>query len=227
VTTEVKPAVKPDRMVREPLSRERVLATALEVADAGGIDALSMRRLAQALGVEAMSLYHYAASKDEILDGMVELILRDIELPAADGAWKPAIRAFAISAPQVLRRHPWACNLWMSGPRVLPTRLVMIDAVLGRLADAGLPGDTTDLAYHALDAHILGFTLWEAGYTVGLQDMPSDFTTVVRELGLERYPHLLEHAAYHLDPPPGPRRSAFAFGPDLILDGLGEPVEPT
>jgi AcrR family transcriptional regulator len=218
VTTETK-ASPPARI---PLTRDRVLEAALELADHDGIEGLSMRRLAQALGVEAMSLYHHVANKDDILGGVVDLILRDIELPAPEGDWKPAIRAFAISAHQVLRRHPWACNLLMSGPRVLPSRLTMIDAVLGRLADAGLSGDTTDLAYHALDAHILGFTLWEAGYTVGLQDMPSDFATVVRELGLDRYPHLLEHAAYHLQPPSGSRRSAFEFGLDLILDGLDQ-----
>jgi hypothetical protein len=97
----------------------------------------------------------------------------------------------------------------------------MIDAMLARLADAGLPGETADLAYHAVDSHILGFTLWEAGYAKGLKDMPADFDTVVRALGLDAYPHLKDHAAFHMAPATGGRKSAFEFGLDLILDGLG------
>ena len=206
---------------RAPLTRDRVLQAAMDLADEGGIEAVTMRRLGQALGVEAMSLYYHAANKDDILAGIVDLVVHEIELPAADGDWKAAIRASAISAHQVLRRHPWACNLLMSGPRVLPARLRHIDALLGRLADAGLPDEVTDLAYHALDSHILGFTLWEAGYTSAFKRLPADFmTTMVRDLSLEEYPHLVEHVAYHLRPPSGDRTAAFEFGLDLILDGL-------
>ena len=206
---------------RAPLTRDRVLQAAMDLADEGGIEAVTMRRLGQSLGVEAMSLYYHAANKDDILAGIVDLVVREIELPAADGDWKAAIRASAISAHQVLRRHPWACNLLMSGPRVLPARLRHIDALLGRFADAGLPGEITDLAYHALDSHILGFTLWEAGYTSAFKRLPADFmNTMVRDLALDAYPHLVEHVAYHLRPPSGDRTSAFEFGLDLILDGL-------
>lgn len=206
---------------RAPLTRDRVLQAAMDLADEGGIEAVTMRRLGQALGVEAMSLYYHAANKDDILAGIVDLVVREIELPAADGDWKAAIRASAISAHQVLRRHPWACNLLMSGPRVLPARLRHIDALLGRLADAGLPDEVTDLAYHALDSHILGFTLWEAGYTSAFKRLPAYFmTTMVRDLSLQGYPHLVEHVAYHLRPPSGDRKGAFEFGLDLILDGL-------
>ena len=215
--TEVKTRAEP----RTPLTRDRVLGVAMRLADEGGIGALTMRRLARALGVEAMSLYHHARNKDDILDGITDLVVQEIELPGPAGDWKAAIRATAISAHQVLRQHPWACDLLMSGPRVLPSRLRMIDAILARLADAGLPGEATDLAYHALDSHILGFTLWEAGYTAGLRDAPSDFDAAVKAFGLEAYPHLMDHAAYHLRPPSGPRKGAFEFGLDLILDGLG------
>jgi AcrR family transcriptional regulator len=197
-----------------------VLEAALRLADEGGIAALTMRRLARALGVEAMSLYHYATSKNDILDGITDLVVREIELPSAAGDWRAALRASAISAHQVLRRHPWACDLLMASPRVLPSRLRMVDALLARLADADMPGDLADLGYHALDSHILGFTLWEAGYTRGLTDVPTDLETVVRELGLDAYPHLRDHAAFHLRPPSGARRNAFEFGLDLILDGL-------
>ncbi len=206
---------------RARLTRDRVLQAAVDLVDEGGLDALTMRRLGQALGVEAMALYYHAANKDDILAGIVDLVVREIELPATGGDWKAAIRASAISAHQVLRRHPWACNLLMSGPRVLPARLRQIDALLGRLGDAGLPDEITDLAYHAIDSHILGFTLWEAGYASAFKRLPADFMkTMVRDLSLEKYPNLVEHVAYHLRPPSEDRRAAFEFGLDLILDGL-------
>ena len=205
---------------RGRLTRERVLRTAMDLADGGGIEALTMRRLARALGVEAMSLYHHAANKDDILAGIVDLVVREIELPALEGDWKAAIRASAISAHRVLRQHPWACNLLMSGPVVRPARLAYIDALLGRLGDAGLPADLNDLGYHALDSHILGFTLWEAGYRIGLRGFPTDMATILRDLHLEDYPHLLDHVAYHQRPPSADRIGEFEFGLDLILDGL-------
>jgi len=214
-------AVKTRRIAREPLTLDRVLATALAMADEGGIEALSMRRLAQALGVEAMSLYHYAASKDDILAGITEIVIRQIALPTPAGDWKSAIRACAISAHEVLRRHAWACNLLMSADRILPSRLAMIDAILARLEDARLPGETLDLAYHAIDSHILGFTLWEAGYAMGMRTMPTgDLDTIVQSIGLSPYPHLVAHAAWHLEPSRPGHRSAFEFGLDLILDGV-------
>jgi AcrR family transcriptional regulator len=193
----------------------------MDLVDEGGLDALTMRRLGKVLGVEAMALYYHAASKDDILTGIVDLVVREIALPAAGGDWKAAIKASAISAHQVLRRHPWACNLLMSGPRVLPARLHHIDALLGRLADAGLPDDVTDLAYHALDSHILGFTLWEAGYTSAFKRLPPDFlTTMVRDLSLEGYPNLVEHVSYHQRPQGSGRKAEFEFVLDLILDGV-------
>jgi AcrR family transcriptional regulator len=218
-----------DTEPREPrarLTRDRVLRAAMELADEGGIEALTMRRLARVLGVEAMSLYYHAANKDDILAGIVDLVVREIELPSPAGDWKSALRASAISAHQVLRRHPWACNLLMSGPRVSPARLRQIDAVLARLDEAGLPDELTDLGYHALDSHILGFTLWEAGYTIGLKDMPADLATVVRELHLEDYPNLLAHAAYHQRPRRPGQKGEFEFGLDLILDGLEVSRDP-
>jgi AcrR family transcriptional regulator len=193
----------------------------MDLADEGGIEAVTMRRLARALGVEAMSLYYYAANKDDILAGIVDLVVREIGLPAPDGDWKAAIRASAISAHRVLRQHPWACNLLMSAPRVLPGRLRYIDALLGRLGEAGLPAELTDLAYHALDSHILGFTLWEAGYTSAFRGLPPDFaTTFLRDLPMKDYPHLADHVAYHLRPPSASHKGEFEFVLDLVLDGL-------
>lgn len=218
---EPEPRAEPRVEPRARLTRDRVLRAAMDLADDGGIEALTMRRLAQALGVEAMSLYHHAVNKDDILAGIVDLVVREIELPAPDGDWKAAIRASAISAHRVLRRHPWACNLLMSAPRLLPGRLRHIDSLLGRLGEAGLPADLTDLAYHALDSHVLGFTLWEAGYTSAFRGLPPDFaTTFLRDLPREDYPHLADHVAYHLRPPSANRKGEFKFVLDLILDGL-------
>jgi len=209
------------RRHREPLTRERILATALAIADAEGVDALTMRRLAQRLGVEAMSLYHHVAGKRELLGGIAELVVRQIELPPPDGDWKSSVRACAISAHAVLRQHPWAPNVLMSTDAIVPSRLAMIDALLARLGDARLPAETLDLAYHALDSHILGFTLWEAGYSQGLREMPSGgYEAIARELGLDRYPNLAEHAAWHFAGTGRQAKPAYEFGLDLILDGI-------
>ena len=212
------------RRRREPLTRERVLARALEIADAEGLEALTMRRLAQDLGVEAMSLYHHAASKDDILAAITDTVIREIELPSAEGDWKAAVRASAISAHAALRRHPWAPDLLMSSDHIVPSRLRMIDALLARLGDAHLPAETLDLAYHALDAHMLGFSLWEAGYTRGMRTMPEGgFEAVAKRIGLDAYPNLRDHAAWHFSGGHGRNKPAFEFGLDLILDGLQPP----
>jgi len=215
------PSSKKTAAPRTPLSRERVLAAAMAIADERGLDALTMRGLARALGVEAMSLYHYATGRDEIVDSIVELVVEQIELPSAEGDWKAAIRSSAISAHQVLRRHPWACNPLMSARGIQRARLRQIDGVLGRLNDANLPPQLGDLAYHALDSHILGFTLWEAGYSIGLSRLPADgVEAFLREIHIEDYPNLAAHAAYHFAPRSKGGPTDFEFGLDLILDGV-------
>lgn len=208
---------------REPLSRDRVLAAALAIADERGLEALTMRGLARALGVEPMSLYHYAASRDEIVGALVDRVVEQIELPMPDEGWKAAIRSCAISAHRVLRRHPWACNPLMSGPRISPARLRMVDALLATFEAARLPPDLADLAYHAIDSHILGFTLWEAGYTRGMPALTGDdLTAFLERLGIDRYPHLKTHAEWHLGPHDGPRQDEFEFKLDLVLDGVDQ-----
>jgi AcrR family transcriptional regulator len=209
------------RARREPLSRERVLEAALAIADVDGLEALTMRGLARTLGVEPMSLYHYAAGRDEIVDAIVDRVVEEIELPASDGGWKAAIRASAISAHEVLRRHPWACNPLMAAPRISVPRLRQVDALLARLSEAALPADLADLVYHALDSHILGFTLWQAGYTRGFQQLPDGgVEAFLREIHIEDYPHLAAHAAFHFQPSVSGGPTAFEFGLDLILDGV-------
>ncbi len=177
---------------RLPLTRERVLRAAMALADESGIEALSMRRLGQQLGVEAMSLYNHVANKDDILDGIVDVVVGEIEVPAGGDDWKSALRTSAISAHGVLRRHPWANGLMMSAG-VRPARLRYMESVLRRLREAGFSAGKTHLAYHVLDSHIVGFTLWQAGYAALPQDLSDLAADFLRELPVEDYPFLAEH----------------------------------
>jgi AcrR family transcriptional regulator len=212
---------------RPPLSRDRVLRAAIDLADAGGIEALSMRRLAQELGVEAMSLYYHVANKGDILDGIVDMVVDEFELPPADAEWKSAIRTTAISAHEILVRHPWSANLVLSGSGVSTARLRYMDAILGTLRQAGLSAEMTDHAYHALDSHIMGFTLWQVGMNLGteedLKDMAGQF---LAQLSVAEFPYLAEHIEQHLKPSDPENVGEFEFGLGLILDGL-ERLLPT
>jgi AcrR family transcriptional regulator len=211
--------------VRIPLSRERVLRAAIGLADDAGIEALSMRKLGQELGVEAMSLYNHVANKDDILGGMVDIVMGEIELPAAGADWKAAIRRTAKSAYEVLLGHPWAANLVLTGPGLSYPRLRYMDAILGSLRNAGFSAEMTDHAYHALDSHIMGFTLWQVGISAGLARLSSvdDF---LRELDQEAYPYLAEHAHQHMKERDPADEGEFAFGLDLILGGLERMLRP-
>ena len=150
---------------RVPLSRERVLHAGLELADASGVEALTMRRLGEELGFEAMSLYRHVANKQDLLDGMLDLVLAEWQLPEGDDDWKDAIRSSANSVHDALRRHPWAARLLMTGSHLRPVRLRYMDGLLSRLHDAGFDPTTTYSVYHLLDGFIFGFSLWEIAYT--------------------------------------------------------------
>src|SRR6516164_10369153 len=152
---------------RAPLSRDRVLRAAVALADTGGISALSMRKLGEALGVEAMSLYNHVASKGDLLDGMIDIVFSEIDLPSGGGDWKAVMRRRAISARQVLRRHPWAIGLMESRTSPGPATLRHHDAVLGYLRQAGFSIELTAHAYSLLDSYIYGFALQEAGLPFG------------------------------------------------------------
>jgi len=206
---------------RIPLSRDRVLRAAIDLADAGGIESLTMRRLAQELGVEAMTLYYHVANKDDILNGIVDLVVGEIALPSADDDWRTAIRTAAMSAHQVLLRHPWAAGLVLSGAGVSPARLRYMNALLGSLREAGFSAEMTDHAYHALDSHIMGFTLWVVGMDLGSdEDLAALATNFLAELPRDELPHLAEHVEQHLKPRDPSDEGEFAFGLDLVLDGL-------
>jgi AcrR family transcriptional regulator len=206
---------------RKPLSRDRILESALALADENGIDAISMRKLGQQLGFEAMSLYNHVANKDDLLDGMVDLVLAEMEAPRPEEGLA-GIRTAAISAHEALRRHPWAAGLLMTPARVRPLRLAFMDGLLGALRGAGFSPETTYHAYHVIDAHIIGFSLWQSTHDFTL---PNEITDDLRGfldrmLPVETYPDLHAHGMQHLEPGPLEDTSAFEYGLDLLLAGL-------
>jgi AcrR family transcriptional regulator len=209
------------------LNRNRILKAAIRLADEGGLESLTMRKLARKLGVEAMSLYNHVANKGDLVDGMVDLVVNEIELPDT-GEWDAAIRECAISAHGIFMRHPWACSLVMAPSQsrtFLTPRLRYMEWLLGRLREAGFSPELTYHAYHTLDSHMLGFTLWELGHAAGARQMSGgeDLAGVaaawiprLREGG---FPHLAEHAEQHLAGKVD-GESEFEFGLDLILESL-------
>jgi AcrR family transcriptional regulator len=205
---------------RLPLSRDRILETALALVDEHGIEALTMRRLGQALGFEAMSLYNHVENKDDLVNGNLDLVLAEGEPPAERGDWDAAVRASAISVHQVLRRHPWAATLVMSPGHIRPVRLRYMDSLLGRLRQAGFSAETTYHAYHVLDAHIFGFSLWQASHSYAPAEEADIVGMFERMIPVDEYPHLHEHGLQHLSDGPLHEVSAFELGLDLILDGL-------
>jgi AcrR family transcriptional regulator len=206
---------------RIPLTRERVLRAALALADAGGIESLTMRKLGQELGVEAMSLYNHVENKDDIVDGITELVLAEIEVPSGGRDWKSEIRRTAISSHDVFLRHRWACSLMMSRPKASTPRMLWMEAVLRTLREAGFSADMTHHAYHALDSHITGFTLWQVNMPfetkAELLDLAQDF---LQQIPADAYPYIIEHAEQHLAPESPDGATEFEFGLELILDGL-------
>ncbi|HSJ46611.1 MAG TPA: TetR/AcrR family transcriptional regulator C-terminal domain-containing protein [Euzebyales bacterium] len=215
---------------RVPLSRRRVLRAAVDVADRGGLDALTMRRLAQELGVEAMSLYHHVANKDAILDGVIDVVAGEIleavdrvDAPAPEDDWQTAMRSRILAAREVLLRHPWA-------PRLLETRTMnpaivgYFDGVLGILRAGGFSYDLAHHALHALGSRALGFTqeLFEPDDP---EAADADATAMMAQMA-DQFPHLVGMLAEvaHDDPDTTlgwcDDQFEFEFGLDLILDGL-------
>jgi AcrR family transcriptional regulator len=206
---------------RAPLNRERVLQAAIGLADSGGIAALSMRKLGQALGVEAMSLYNHVANKEDILNGILELVHEEMLLASGVPDWKASLRASAISAHEVLLRHSWAASLRMSTTvRVSPGQLRWMDALLGCLREAGFSAELTHHAFHALESHIVGFTLWLVNMPALGDELRALAAEFLKDFPVDDYPYFVEHARYHLQPANPDEEGEFAFGLDLILDGL-------
>jgi AcrR family transcriptional regulator len=205
---------------REPLSRSRILTAALDLADEGGVDAISMRRLGHQLGVEAMSLYNHVANKDDILDGLAEFVLGEIDTPSLEDDWKDGMRRRATSAREVFRRHPWAMGLVERHSHTTsPQRLGYHDAILGVLRDAGFDDRLAMRAFSILDAYIFGFILQELSLSfdddASLQEVGAD---LLRQMA-ESYPHLTRVTANAMAEGYD-QAEEFRFGLDLILDAL-------
>ncbi len=207
---------------RQPLSTERVLAAAIRVADDGGVPAITMRKVAQELGVEAMSLYHHVPNKDAILDGVVDMVFAAIELPEAGcDDWRDAIRARAFSARAVLSRHSWALGLMDSRRDPGPATLRHHDAVLGVLREAGF---TLPMAAHAvslIDSYVGGYVLQEANLPATTPDDVEQVAGgILAHLPADELPYLTEMIADHALQPGYDHTSEFGYGLDLILDAL-------
>lgn len=202
---------------RLPLSRERVLRAALALADEGGVEAVSMRRLGQALGVEAMSLYKHVADKEAILDGIADLVMDEVEVPSPDLDWRTAIRRSAISAHEALRRHPWAGTVLESRLDPGPARLRYLDAVVGVLRGAGFDTATVARAFMALDSHTYGFTMQELALPFDADSAAGVAEEMAARVFADAYPNLAAMAELAMS---GAQLLDFEFGLDLLLDGL-------
>jgi AcrR family transcriptional regulator len=208
---------------RAPLSRERVLETAVTFADRHGLEALSMRKLADELSVAAMSLYYYVPNKVELIDGMIDIVFGEIEPPSLDVDWKTAMRRRAVSTRDALNRHRWAVGQMEGRSTHGPANLRLHNDVLGCLRAAGFSLEMTVHAYSVQDAYIYGFALQETDMT---PETPEDFAAVAEQqmhdyaAVLADYPHLVEVVGGHVAKAGYDYASEFLFGLDLILDGL-------
>ena len=180
---------------------------------------MSMRKLAQELGVEAMSLYHHVKNKDDILDGLLEVVVGEIEVPAIGGDWREAMRRRASSAHDVLMAHPWATMLLMSRINISPAMLRYIDATLGCLRESGFSFPIADYAWNAIDSYIYGYTLQELNFPVEPDEYASAAAAFLPEVAADAYPYFVGLSVEVIA-----RRhdgvKSLEFGLDLILDGL-------
>jgi len=206
---------------RTPLSRERVFGAAVGIADRHGLGALTMRRLAETLGVEAMSLYHHVANKEAILDGMVDLVFSEIELPDPRAPWQDAMRARALSARSVLSRHGWAVGLMDSRANPGPATLRHHDAVIGSLRRGGFSIAATARAFSLIDSYIYGFVMQELSLPFkNAEELEQVADTILANLPATEFPNLTEMIVDHTLRPGYAYAKEFEPGLELILDGL-------
>ena len=205
---------------RAALSRDRILRAAITLADRDGIESLSMRKLGQKLGVEAMSLYNHVRNKSDLLDGMVDLVFSEIDLPPNGVGWQKAMRQRALSVRQVLLRHHWANGLMESRTAPGPANLRHHDAVLGSLRGAGFSVDLAAHAYSILDGYIYGFTMTESMLPFRHSDVVKVAGNIMEGFQPGEYPHLAEMAVDRAMKPGYNYGEEFEYGLDLILDGI-------
>ena len=211
--------MSPARTERRPLDRDAIVARAVAFADERGTDALSMRKLAAELGFEVMSLYNHVANKDEVLALMVDAVAAEIPAPDPDDDPLVAVRTLAIDTRAALVRHPWAASLWL---RQLPgpARVQHMEYLLAALADTDMPPAVAHLAFHAVNNHVIGYTLQEQAmaYVVPVGGDPDALARSFMEgLSADDFPHTITHVQQHLD---GDTARSFELVLDLILDGL-------
>jgi AcrR family transcriptional regulator len=222
---------QPAPEIRAPLSNERVLHAAVALAARDGIDSLTMRKLGDELGVGAMSLYYYVPNKEQLIDGMVDIVFGEIEPPTTDVDWKTAMRRRAISTREALNRHRWAVGLMESRRNPGPASFRVHNAVLGYLREGGFSIEMTIQAYSVLDAYIYGFALQEKtvpfedaeGAAAVAEEQVREFETQAEEQPAalaDEFPYLAEVVAGHVAKVGYDFTEAFEYGLDLILDAL-------
>ncbi|SNT52794.1 TetR/AcrR family transcriptional regulator [Actinacidiphila glaucinigra] len=206
---------------RKTLTRQRVVRAAVELADAGGLETISMRKVGEAVGVEAMSLYNHVANKEDLLDGMVDVVFGEVELPTPGDDWRQAMRQRAISMRLALSRHRWAIGLMESRSTPGPATLRHHDAVLGCLREGGLSLTLTAHAVSVLDSYIYGFALQEKTLPFGSPEETAELAgSIMSGFGDGEYPYLTEIATAHVMRPGYSYGDEFEAGLDLILNGL-------
>jgi hypothetical protein len=210
---------KLDTVPQIPLSRKRILLAAIHLADEGGLESLSMRKIAQELGVQAMSLYNHVANKDDMLDGIVDIVIGEIEVPDLGVDWQTAMRRRANSAHVVLLRHPWATMPIVSRINVGPAMLRYIDATLGCLCEAGFSFELVDRAWNAIDSHIYGFTLQELNFPIATTEYAKVAQDYIPQIPPDKYPYM-NRLTHHIIDGDYDGIADFNFGLELILSGL-------
>jgi AcrR family transcriptional regulator len=198
-----------------------VLRAAIALADARGIESLTMRKLGQELGVEAMSLYNHVANKEEILDGIVDVAFSEIDLPTGETDWKTAMRRRAFSAREALSHHRWAVGLMQSRVTPGPATLRHHDSVIGSLRKAGFSIEAAAHAYSVMDGYIYGFALQQQSLVYETSEQAGEVAQAfLRQFRAGEYPYLAEMITEHAMQPGYDYADEFEFGLDLILDGL-------
>ena len=211
---------------RQPLSRERVLRGAVEVADAAGISGLTIRSLAQHLGVKPMSLYYYVANKGEILDGIVDLVFGDIQLPSPDGEWREEVLRRSRSVRRVLREHPWAIGLMESRKAPGQATLRHHNAMIGTLRSSGLSVEATAHAYALIDSYVYGFALQEASLPFTADSTHDVVASIMQAFADGQYPYFVEMTTEYILKPGYDFANEFEIGFGIILDALARSIPP-
>jgi AcrR family transcriptional regulator len=202
---------------KRPLTRKRILGACVKYADKNGIDGLNMRTVAGILDAGVMSIYHHVANKDDLLDGMVELVAAEIKTPEQGQAWRPALLEIAVSAHKSFMKHPWVNALWSQrGPG--PRKLAHMEAILRVLREGGFSVDQACRGYHAVTMHTLGFTLQALDFPIDSTNMKAAATGFLESADTEAIPYFVEHVQHHLENPEP--SNEFVVMLDWILDGL-------